>query len=230
MARSRTIWITRAEPGAAATAQRLTAMGFTPLVAPLLEVRPIADVDIDLAGVAALAFTSANGVRAFAERCPERDLRVFAVGEATARAAREQRFKTVLSTSGDVNALAAGVASRKRELNGAVLHPGAAEPAGDLKGALAKHDIEVRSLALYETVPAAVPPAVAEGLPGYFGVMLHSPKAARELARLLKAHPAPGLAAWCLSKAVARPLAKAGLEQIEVAPAPTEEALLSLIG
>jgi uroporphyrinogen-III synthase len=230
MARRRTVWITRAEPGASATAERLAGMGFEPVIAPLLELRPVPEVVIELAGVSAIAFTSANAVRAFAERCSERSLKVFAVGEATAKAAREWRFKTVLSTNGDVKALAAGVASRRREIPGAVLHPGAAEPAGDLKGALAKHGIEVRSLTLYETIPAPVPDAVLAAMPGFHGVILHSPKAARELARILKSHPAPTLTAWCLSKAVARPLAKAGLALVEAAPSPTEEALLSLLG
>ncbi len=229
MARGRTIWVTRAEPGASATAERLTALGFTPIVAPLLQLRTIADVAIELAGVSAIAFTSANGVRAFAERCTERSLRVFAVGEATAKAAREWRFKTVLSTDGDVRALAAAVATRKREIPGAVLHPGAAEPAGDLKGALARHGIEVRRLAVYKSVRAPVPQAVLVQLPRLHGVLLHSPKAARALARLLKTHPSPKLRAWCLSRAVARPLAKAALSHVIAAPFPTEEALLSLV-
>ena len=42
----------------------------------------------------------------------------------------------MLSADGDVDALAEGIAMRRSELKGAVLHPGAAEPAGDLAGAL----------------------------------------------------------------------------------------------
>jgi uroporphyrinogen-III synthase len=229
MARGKAIWVTRAQPGAAATAKRLEAMGFAPIVAPLLELQPIPDVAIELDGVSAIAFTSANGVNAFAERCSERSLRVFAVGEATARAAREWRFRTVLSTDGDVRALAAAVATRKRELPGAVLHPGAADPAGDLKGALAKHGIEVRSLALYTSVRAPIPQTLLDALPKLHGALLHSPKAAQALARLLKKHPARQLKVWCLSKAVARPLAKAELAQLTASPSPSEEALLSLV-
>ena len=60
------IWITRAEPGAEATAARVRERGHTPLVAPLLAVRMVEDPQIDLSGVRALAFTSANGLRAFA--------------------------------------------------------------------------------------------------------------------------------------------------------------------
>ena len=63
------IWVTRAEPGASATAGRLRALGLDPLVSPVLEVRPL-EAAIDTDGAAALAFTSANAVRAFAAREP----------------------------------------------------------------------------------------------------------------------------------------------------------------
>ena len=89
MARRRQrIWITRAQPGADATAERVRALGHEAIVAPLLAVRALDDVHVDLNGVAALAFTSANGVRAFSDICGERSLRVFAGGAATAQAAR----------------------------------------------------------------------------------------------------------------------------------------------
>ena len=110
-------------------AERVRAMGHEALVAPLLAVRPLEDAVVDLTGVAALAFTSANGVRAFAERSGERRLKVFAVGAATAQAAQAAGFSTVLSADGDVEALAEGIAARRNELRGVVLHPGASEPA-----------------------------------------------------------------------------------------------------
>ncbi|HET6969964.1 MAG TPA: uroporphyrinogen-III synthase, partial [Phenylobacterium sp.] len=106
--RRQRIWITRAQPGADATAERVRAMGHDAVVAPLLAVRPLLDVPVDLRGVAALAFTSANGVRAFADVSGERNLKVFALGAATAQAARAAGFKSVLSADGDVEALADG--------------------------------------------------------------------------------------------------------------------------
>ena len=94
-ARRQKIWITRAQPGADATAERVRALGHDAVVAPLLAVQVLPDVEIDLRGVAALAFTSANGVRAFADANGERGLKVFAVGAATAQAARKAGFKSV---------------------------------------------------------------------------------------------------------------------------------------
>src|SRR5262249_41652863 len=78
-------------------AERVRALGHEAVAAPLLAVMSIEGVRVDLAGVAALAFTSANGVRAFSDATGERGLKVFAVGAATAQAARAAGFKTVLS-------------------------------------------------------------------------------------------------------------------------------------
>jgi uroporphyrinogen-III synthase len=227
--RPRTLWVTRAQPGADATAARLRELGVEPIVEPLLEVRAIAGADLDLTGVSALAFTSANAVAAFAARSPERTLRVFAVGDATAAAARAQRFKSVLSAQGDVAALANALTSRRRELSGVILYPAAAEPSQDLAAALAAVGLQVRQAAVYETVAALPSAALAERLPQIDGVLLHSAKAAQGLARFLKDHPAPALVAYCLSPQIARTVARAGLAQRLSAAQPNEMALMALV-
>ncbi|WP_430422804.1 uroporphyrinogen-III synthase [Phenylobacterium sp.] len=227
--RRQRIWITRAQPGADVTAERVRALGHDAIVAPLLQVSVLSDVAVDLQGVAALAFTSANGVRAFADASGERSLKVFAVGAATAQAARQAGFKSVLSADGDVEALAEGIAARRGELRGAVLHPGAAEPAGDLAGSLEKHGVEARRLILYETAPVELGAAQAETLARSDAVLLHSPRAAQVLAQLLKTHPAPELRALGLSKAVVKPLARTKLAARAFPPFPLEAALLNLI-
>lgn len=217
------VWVTRARPGAQATARRLRALGHTPAIAPLLEVRPV-EVRPDLAGIGALAFTSANGVRAFARQSSQRALPVYAVGSATAAAARRAGFARVISADGDVAALTALIAADPGRPEGAILHPGAREPAGDLAGALAAAGVPARSAIVYETVanPARPPP-------GAQAVLLHSPRAARILAEGLSVAGAPAPAALCLSPAVAAPLSKAPLARILVAAAPSEDALLALL-
>jgi uroporphyrinogen-III synthase len=230
MARRRQrIWITRALPAADATAERVRAMGHDAVLGPLLAVRALQDVRVELSDVAALAFTSANGVRAFVDICAERSLKVFAVGAATAKAARAAGFRTVLSADGDVEALAEGIAQRRRELIGAILHPGAAEPAGDLSGALERQGIAARQLVLYETDPVKLQPEAADALVQSDVVLLHSARAAKVLAGVVKAHPAPRLRVLGLSKAVLRPLARAKLGAKAFPPFPLEAGLLNLI-
>ncbi|MEI7573965.1 MAG: uroporphyrinogen-III synthase, partial [Phenylobacterium sp.] len=103
------VWITRAEPGASATARRVAAAGLVPLVAPLLETADLAGAAAALDALppsAVLAFTSANGVRAFARLTPRRDLKAWCVGTATAGAARVAGFVDLVAGGGDVEALA----------------------------------------------------------------------------------------------------------------------------
>ena len=225
----KTIWITRARPGALATAERVRGLGFEPVVAPLLNLRALGDGPIDLAGVGAIAFTSPNAVTAFAARSAARSPPVFAVGDATAAAAREAGFAAVVSAEGDVNALAREIAARAGTFIGAVLHPAAAEPAGDLAGELAVLGIEARTLAVYETVAAALSPSVRAQIPRFHAVLLHSPKAAWRLAAILGRIEAPRLHVCCLSPAVAAPLRGLDPRRLRVAALPNEDALLNLL-
>ena len=227
--RPRVIWVTRARPGADVTAARIREFGLEAVVEPLLEVRRTDDAPIDLTGVSAVAFTSANAVAAFAERSPERTVRVFAVGDATAAAARTQRFSNVLSARGDVQALAAALVARKRELPGLILYPAAAEPAQDLAGALEAVGLRVRQVTLYETLALDPSAALTARLPQIDAVLVHSAKAAKVLAGFLKANPAPQLTAYCLSRQIARSLGRAGLAAVVSAEAPNEGALLGLL-
>jgi uroporphyrinogen-III synthase len=226
------VWITRARPGAEATAARLQALGHVPLIDPLLEVRDL-PWSADLSGVGALAFTSRNGVAAFARTRAERGLPVFAVGMATADLAAEAGFSRIESADGDVAALAGLIAARREAFAGAVLHPAAAEPAGDLISPLLRAGIEARAVTVYETQARAPTAETLARLNTLGAVLLHSPKASRILAELLAAHPAPSLKALCLSAAVAAPLAdlsaQGRLGPVAAAPRPRETALFELL-
>ncbi|HUH24196.1 MAG TPA: uroporphyrinogen-III synthase [Brevundimonas sp.] len=223
----RRVWITRAQPGAARTAARLTALGFEPVVAPLLRICPLPDaLDAapDFATVAALAFTSPNGVAAFAALVPApllHDRPVFAVGDATAEAARDVGFADARSAAGDIHALARLIDASP--IKGLILAPGAREPAGDLPALLPDHD--VRRLPVYaaEETDAVVPPH-------FDAVLLHSPRAARALAAILTPDAAANRVAICISAAAAAPLTALGLAEIRTADAPDEASMLTALG
>lgn len=212
----RRIWVTRARPGADRTAERLSALGFEALVAPLLEIRPI-EVALNLAGVQALAFTSPNGVAAFARLRPERALPVLTVGDVTAQAARAAGFAQVRSAQGDLGALADLIRAEASGLS--ILHPSAAEPAGDLALAVGPA-ARVRSVPVYgaEETGVAAPD-------GWDAVLIHSPRAARALTA-----SGAGRIAVALSPACAAPLADAGFAEIRIAAAPAEAALMDALG
>src|ERR1700741_2830119 len=97
--------ITRAQPEADRTAERVRARGAEAIVAPLLTIMPCG-YDTNTEGAQAIVFTSSNGVRAFPDVRGARDRLVLTVGDATAEAAREAGFSNVRSADGDVIALA----------------------------------------------------------------------------------------------------------------------------
>ena len=216
----RRVWVTRTQPRADATAARLREMGLEPVVAPVLVAQPVA-ADIDLAGVAALAFTSAAGVRGFADAYSARRLPVFAVGEATAGSARALGFAHVLASKGDVEALADVIAAARPAL---VLAPTAREPAADLPALLAARGVKARSVVVYETVAARPkPPADVDA------VLIHSPRAARIVAELITPAMAAVLTACAISPAAAAPLRALPFARILTAPFPDEASLLHLL-
>lgn len=222
------VWITRAEPGATATASRLRPLGFEPIIGPLIETRPL-NVRASLEGVVALAFTSAAGAAAFAAICGARNLPIYAVGEATAAAVLKAGWTEVTSADGDVAGLARRIVADKVKIAGAVLQAGATAPAGDLIGALKAAGMTARYLAVYETVPAPPPRAALDQIQSLSAVLVHSPSAAARLAELLAGAEAPNLMAYCLSPAVAATLRETRIGRIFTAALPNEDALLSLL-
>lgn len=215
------LWVTRTAPDAQATAERLRDLGHEPVVAPLLEVRNLPGVKPELKGVAALVFTSRNGVAAFASLTRRRNLPVYTVGEATADAAREAGFGAVTSADGALAELVALI--RLHPPKGRLLWPGAAEPAGDLVAALVSHGVECLHLPVYETVETAL--VAPRGLDG---VIIHSPRAGRALARRVTAADAASLRLFAISARAAQPLSHLPFASVEIAVSPDETALLDL--
>ena len=187
-----------------------------------------------LDGVQAILFTSANGVRAFAEATSRRDFRAFAVGDATAAAARNAGFADVTSADGTVDDLAKLVIGRLKPRNGAVFHAAASVTAGDLQGLLEAAGFSVRRAALYEAVEAerlsvATRQAIAQH--EIDAALFFSPRNAATFVRL-----AAGLEEGCqhmvavaLSSAVAEKLAPLPWRRVAVAAAPNESAFLAAL-
>ena len=131
----------------------------------MLEIVIHRGVSLPLAGVQGILATSANCVRALAANLAERGLPVWAVGDATARCARDLGFTRVESASGDVDALAALVAKRVSPADGGLLHAAGTKVAGDLAGRLSPLGFDIRRAVLYEARTAkALSPALIAAL------------------------------------------------------------------
>ena len=92
----RPLLVLRPEPGASATVKRARELGLEPVAAPLFEIEPLPWEAPEPGGFDALLLTSANAVRHGGSKLAKlRGLRVYAVGDATAEAARESGFDIV---------------------------------------------------------------------------------------------------------------------------------------
>jgi uroporphyrinogen-III synthase len=229
------ILITRPIDDARPLADALQERGIEVLIEPLLEIRHLEDAEIDLQGVQALLFTSANGVRAFAASCPRRDLKAFTVGDGSAEAARQAGFREVESAKGDVEALAALVVDRLKAEDGILFHAAGTVTAGDLKARLEGLGYQVRRAQLYEAkIAGALSPETLMNLNlgGIDVVLLFSPRTASTFADLWRAAGAPALAriqALCLSAAVAREVGNLGWAGVEIADRPDLQSMLALV-
>ena len=229
------VLITRPRPDAVRLAAALAARGVESVLAPLSEI-VLTPAPVPLDGVQAILVTSANGARALAAATPRRDVRVLAVGRASAEAARKEGFGAVSSADGDVHALAALARRSLDRAAGGLLHASGANVAGDLAGALARDGFDVRRVSLYEARMAEALPAEADAaLRGQAvqGVTFFSPRGADSFVRLLRAaglerEIAP-LTAFCLSAAVARAVSGVTWRSLAVAARPDQEALVDIV-
>lgn len=230
------ILITRPREDAEPLASILAEHGIDSLIEPLMRAEVLPGERLDLDGVQALIATSANGVRAFAAQDPRRFPPVCAVGDATARAARDAGFTQVASAAGDVEALAAMIVDGYDPGGGAFLHIAGTVSAGDLGGRLRAAGFDYRRAVLYAMRPAEALSAAATaalGSGGLTGVALYSPRTAALFAELVAAHDlafaCPALRAYCLSRAVAEKLAGLPFAARIVAARPDQPAMVEAI-
>lgn len=210
--------VLRPQPGADASAARLRAMGFDPVVAPLFMLAPV-EWALPEAPVAAVLMTSASAARLAGPQLGALvHLPLYAVGAATAEAARTAGFRDIVTGPGDAAALAPLVAHAPVLHLAGVAHRADALPAG-----------LVRRIVYADTPVAALPGAVAEAARDGAVALLHSPRAAARFAAL--AGPAGvdrrRIALAAISAAAAE-AAGGSWADVAVAAQPREAALLAV--
>lgn len=98
----RPLLILRPEPGATMTAKSALDQGWRPIVAPIFRIEPLAWEPPPAADYDALFVTSANAVRQAGKALTRyRDMPVYAVGAATARALKSAGFTQIRTGRGD---------------------------------------------------------------------------------------------------------------------------------
>jgi uroporphyrinogen-III synthase len=227
------VLITRPEPGASDTAARVAAIGLMPIVAPLLEIRPL-PVRMLPQRIAAVVLASGNAVDALSGFC--RSLPVLTVGAATARRASLAGFTNVSSADGNAVALAALVRSRVRPADGPLLLAAGKGQSLALAADLRASGYRVVRRIVYVTIPVPrLPdPAKAALLDDHTRtVLLFSAETARHFLRLVRqAGLLDTLAdreAITIGPQAAMALKQVPWARIRVAAKPTQDDMLALL-
>lgn len=229
------VLVTRPEPGTAATAARLAAMGHEPVQLPLTQVCPLPiAADAIPAEPDAIALTSANALRHLPQDIARRLAAVplFAVGKATAAAARRLGFVRVEEGGGNAAALAACLAAA-RGPGSSILYLCGRVRLPDFERRLAEAGMAVAHIETYDTLPVAREPEALEAAIGarpIDAILLHSAASAEVLSpllTLLAPRLSPGVVFACLSVRVAAALGRNPGGKVRVAAEPTETALFS---
>ncbi|HEY0269459.1 MAG TPA: uroporphyrinogen-III synthase [Sphingomonas sp.] len=216
----RPLLVLRPEPGAAATRAAARARGLEAVAAPLFATRPI-DWTLPDPLPAAVLMTSANAAHlGGAGLAALTGLPLYAVGPATARAARAAGFTDIVGGAGGIDAILARAAmdavTPLLHLAGREHHLPAAPPLPIVRRIVYAADAADR-----------LPAGARAVLPGAI-VLLHSARAAATFARLLDA---AGIARGAVAIAAISPAARAaagdGWRATIVADQPDDAALLA---
>lgn len=219
--------ITRAEPGNSQTISRLAADGLACIAAPMLEIVPTGERLPFLETFQGLLFTSANGVRAFCEASPARDLTAWCVGPATFTEAEEAGFTSLEHADGNADDLAALV-MQKAAPEEALLHVANAAAAGNIAERLRKAGFRVMFAPLYRADAASrLPEAAFKALESSqtCTVLVHSAKGAASFASVMPDLDVSHHLVVAVSQTAAGPLVGRGFGHVCWADRPNEAAL-----
>ncbi|WP_459676277.1 uroporphyrinogen-III synthase [Acidisoma sp. 7E03] len=228
------VLVTRPPPGGAETARRLTARGFTPILAPLLTVQTFAralPAPERLRGVLVASRQAIPALPALYH-----DLPLYAVGDATAAEARAAGFRRVESARGRAEDLARLIIERLPREGAPLLLATGLNQGDRLKTILQAFGFEVLREEVYAAHSVTRLPAAAEAMlraesEGW--VLLFSRETALCLNRLVRAVGLAESVARLNLGVISAPVADAAQDlpwaRIHVAMEPNEKAVLALL-
>ncbi len=231
----RRVLVTRPEPGASETVRRLEALGFVPVKLPLQETLPLAVDSFACPEDVSVVVPSASAVRHAPRELLKRWFEVpcLAVGEATARVAREKGFRHVREGGGDADSLADEIMASKPVGVVAYLCGKVRRPVFEQR--LSAAGIPVCVVETYDTLPIAHDDRTVIGTTGAQTIhytLVYSANAAELLLNLMMRETLQNLFAGttliCISPRVAE-IFPGGRNQIVIAQEPNEGALLEAL-
>lgn len=226
--------VTRPRDQATTTKALLEARGHQVSLEPVLSIHAVAHPAIDLSRFDGLAITSAHAAPAAAALRP--DIPVFAVGDATAGALKDNHVDAVSVGKAGGRALAEDIDRALAGRKGQILHLTGRHRSGELEGALTQRGHGYCTTIVYEARESETISPETESLlvdNRLDGICFFSRRSAEIFCRLSLQDGLQGsfarLDAFCLADTVAEGCAGLPWRQIRVADAPNVEALCHLL-
>ncbi|MGY8999281.1 MAG: uroporphyrinogen-III synthase [Rhodospirillales bacterium] len=230
------VLVTRPGEDGTALAKILIAHGFETIIEPLLTIKQTKGPALELSNTQALLLSSANGVRALAQRTDRRNIPIYAVGDATATTAKGIGFTQVHSAVGNVESLVDLVIKMLKPTKGPLIHIAGSAVAGNLIKLIKAAGFECRREILYEAIAerSLMASSIAAIKDNRIDVvMLYSPRSAEIFVKLIRkarlVRSCQKVIALCLSTAVADKIGELNWYDIRVAAKPNQDSLLEII-
>lgn len=230
----RAVLITRPAADCAPIAEAVTALGYVPLLEPLLEIVPLDFSPPDLSRYQALVFTSVNAVRVAAGQITDKTAPVFAVGPQTEEAARLAGWCEIYTGASGVAGLPGVIAAAglEKDAGKALLYLSAEDIAAPLS--VPGHAIE--RIAVYRAVPEtslSVTCLAALDRGEIAAALFFSSRTARTFADLIEAAGRTAcfsqIKLLSISDSVVKSLRKFPWQGVHVAHTPDRECMLRML-
>ena len=182
------VLVTRPDEEGLALANQLKTVGKKILLEPMLIVENLPVKDLSYDQTQAYVITSANSIKALLNLRPDLEIPLFAVGNASAIAARKSGFKTVYSADGDADDLAKLVDDILNPSEGDLLYISGKTQSGNLFKKLSSLGFGVSEVVVYETIPRkSLSPATVAAIKNdqVDTILLYSSKTAEVLIKLI---------------------------------------------
>ena len=228
--------VTRPREQAEELTNKLRTQGIEVWVEPMLRIVRHKSTKLNLSNCRAVLVTSVNGAEALAKATVDRDVKLYAVGDVTAKNLSHHGFHDVRSAGGNADDLAALVEHNVNPGEGPLLHVGGTNSSGRLEKRLCQGGYTVHRVALYGTVRASsfsteLQNAMAHG--EIDGVLFFSPETARIFVSLMLGalceKTLVNMTAFCLSAAVAEAANRVPWGGLVVCDRPNASSLLASV-
>lgn len=215
---------------------QIEAMGYEAIAEEILSVSHTGEPLPEIAPDAALVFTSANGVRAFAALSPERSYPVFTVGHNSAEAAQEAGFTLVESAGGKAEDLVGLLLERSKTGLKNVFYVRGADVSADIGIILSKNGINTQEYIAYRADLAEnISIQCLKSLKNrdVKAVMAFSARGAAHFASLVRQYgretALKTAQALCIGEGVLESFRDLPFKEVVVAPTPDRYGMMSLL-